>query len=84
MTAVGVGGRGRADEAQTHVDTSLSRVGACNLDQKPASYQHDFPVIRWCSHRLLERRLRQHLGGVADTSSSGDDLTTASVNGIGV
>lgn len=53
----------------THVNTTLGRLGHSNLDQE---------------HGLLESGLSKQLSGVTNTSSSGDDLTTTSVNGIGV
>ncbi len=34
--------------------------------------------------RLLESRVREQARSVADTTARGDDLTSATVNGIGV
>lgn len=64
---------GRKDLSTTNVhdrvDTALSRVGARNLDQE---------------HGLLETGRGEQLGGVTDTTRGGDDLTTTTVDRVGV
>lgn len=56
-------------DVQTRVNTTLSRVGASNLDQE---------------HGLLESWLGEELSGVTDSSGGRNDLSTTSVDGIGV
>lgn len=51
------------------VDTTHSLLGNLNLDQED---------------RLLDTRVGEQGGGVEHTPGSGDDLTTTTVNGIGV
>ena len=58
-----------SSDVQNLVDTTLGRLWNGNLDQE---------------HGLLESWLGEELSGVTDTSSSWDDLSTTSVNGIGV
>lgn len=58
-----------SSDVETREDTTLSRLWDSNLDQK---------------HGLLQGRLRQQLGGVTDSSSGRDDLSSSSVDGIGV
>lgn len=54
---------------QARVDTANSVLRALNLDQVD---------------RLLQRRLREQARGVGDTARGWQNLTTATVNGIGV
>lgn len=58
-----------SSNVQTRVDTTLSSLWASNLDQEDG---------------FLESRLGQQLGGVTDSSSGRDDLSSSSVDGIGV
>lgn len=59
----------RQFQDETYVDTTLGRLGNGNLNQE---------------HGLLESGGGEELGGVADSSGGGDNLTTTSVDGIGV
>jgi hypothetical protein len=54
---------------ETHVDTTLSVLRALDLDRV---------------HRLLETRLGEEGGSVADSSADGDELSSTSVDGVGV
>lgn len=54
---------------ETYVNTTLGRLRNGNLNQE---------------HGLLEGGGGEELGGVADSSGGGDNLTTTSVDGIGV
>ena len=54
---------------QARVDTADGVLRALDLDEVD---------------RLLERGRGEQAGGVADTTASGDDLPTTTVNGIGV
>ncbi len=56
-------------QPSTHVNTTLGGLGHLDLDQE---------------HRLLETWGRQKLGGETDTTHGRHDLTSTSVNGIGV
>lgn len=58
-----------SSDVKTRVDTTLGRIGTSDLDQEDG---------------LLKSRLGKQLSGVADSSGSGDDLSTSSVDGIGV
>ena len=54
---------------EARVDTTETRVGALDLDEVDG---------------LLDTGLGKQSGGIADTSAGGDELSTTSVNGIGV
>jgi hypothetical protein len=54
---------------ETHVDTTLSVLRALDLDRV---------------HRLLETRLGEEGRSVADSSADGDELSSTSVDGVGV
>lgn len=53
----------------THVNTTLSVLRALDLDRV---------------HGLLETRLGKESRGVADSSADGDELSSTSVDGVGV
>ena len=56
-------------DVEARVDTALGGIGASDLDEE---------------HGLLESGRGEELSGVAYSAGSGDDLTTTSVDSIGV
>lgn len=54
---------------ETHVDTTLGVLRALDLDRV---------------HRLLETGLGEHLRGVADAAAGRDELSSTTVDGVGV
>jgi hypothetical protein len=71
---------------QARVDTTNGVLRALDLDYRDLLAQGTIPVYVLLTEvdRLLETRLRQQASSVADTTSRRDELSTATVDGVGV